>query len=204
MQKMGRTVRTETSDLADPGPRLGVAEAVRLGAGLVALLVAVALLAKWVRPELVALGSSFVQHFGYVGMAAGTLIADGFHFPVPPQFYMLMAITGGVSELAAFSAITLGSLSGGYLGYELSKRLGKVEFIARRLEGPRKSIERAYQRWGYRAAVVASLFPIGFSVLCYLVGLNRLPPRFFAVVAALRLPRLVLFFYLVRIGWAGF
>ena len=168
-----------------------------------AVLVVVAVLASTLRPQLTALGESFVERFGFGGMAAGTLIADAFHFPIPPQFYMLMAVTGGVSQVTALAAICAGSLSGGYLGYELSKRLGRVSFVARRLEGPRMSAERAFQRWGYRAAVIASLLPIAYSVLCYLAGLNRLPIRFFAVLAVLRVPRLILFYYLVRLGWAG-
>ncbi len=196
-------VTSEPNELSGRMPSFGAAELARLCAGLVALLLVVAGLASFVRPELTALGETFVARFGYAGMALGTLIADGFHFPIPPQFYMLMAITGGVPQLAALAAICAGSLFGGYLGYELSKRLGRVGFVARRLEGPRKSAERAFQRWGYRAALIASLLPIAYSVLCYLAGLNRLPIRFFAILAALRVPRLIIFYYLVRLGWAG-
>jgi membrane protein YqaA with SNARE-associated domain len=201
--KSGDPLTSESDDLPGYGPRFGAAELARLCAGLVALLLVVAALASWLRPELTALGESFVRRFGYAGMAGGTLIADAFHFPIPPQFYMLMAVTGGVSQVNALAAIGAGSLAGGYLGYEFSKRLGQVGFVARRLEGPRKSAERAFQRWGYRAAVMASLLPIAYSVVCYLAGLNRLPIRFFAVLAALRVPRLILFYYLVRLGWAG-
>jgi membrane protein YqaA with SNARE-associated domain len=196
-------VTSESKGLPEHEPRFGAAELARLCAGLVALLLVVAALASWVRPELTALGEGFVERFGYAGMAAGTLAADAFHFPIPPQFYMLMAVTGGVPQVSTLAAICAGSLSGGYLGYELSKRLGRVGFIARRLEGPRRSAERAFQRWGYRAAVIASLLPIAYSVLCYLAGLNRLPVRFFAVLAVLRVPRLIVFYYLVRLGWTG-
>jgi membrane protein DedA with SNARE-associated domain len=116
---------------------------------------------------------------------------------------MLMAVTGGVPHVNTLAAISAGSLSGGYLGYELSKRLGRVGFVARRLEGPRRSAERAFQRWGYKTAVVASFLPVAYSVLCYLAGLNRLPRRFFAVLAVCRVPRLIVFYYLVQLGWTG-
>src|SRR5690606_22113472 len=65
---------------------------VRLGLGLIAALGLVLVLARTLKPEVEHLGRALVDHGGYVGMALGSLIADGFHFPIPPQFYMLLAI----------------------------------------------------------------------------------------------------------------
>jgi membrane protein YqaA with SNARE-associated domain len=143
-----------------------------------------------------------VERFGYSGMAFGTLIADGFHFPIPPQFYMLMAVTSGVSRPLALAAITAGSLTGGYIGYRVAGRLARFGPIARRLEKSQGLATAAFSRFGYRAAIVASLMPIAYSVLCYLAGIHRLPRRIFAVLSLCRVPRLLFFFYLVEFGWS--
>src|SRR6188768_2999163 len=84
--------------------------------GPVALFGVMLAIARLFRAPLEALGRNFVERFGYYGMAFGTFIADGFHFPIPPQFYMLMAISSGASRPLAFAAITAASLLGGVPG----------------------------------------------------------------------------------------
>lgn len=175
--------------------------ALRWLAGVLALLVVMIGLASYFREPLERIGRAFVDRFGYAGMTIGTFIADGFHFPIPPQFYMLLAVTSGVSLLAAFSAITLGSLAGGLAGYKVSTRLAHVEWVARRLEPSRAQAQQLFDRYGYLAAVLATFLPIPYSVLCYLSGLNGLPHRVFVVLSICRIPRLVFFFFVIRLGW---
>lgn len=182
------------------------AELVKLGlrwlAGIAAVLVGMIALASLFRGPLVHLGTTFVERFGYPGMALGTLIADGFHFPIPPQFYMLMAVTSGVSRSTALFWITMGSLAGGFIGYRLAGRLARFGPLARRLEHSQRVTAGAFSRFGYRAAILVSLLPVAYSVLCYLAGIHRLPVRVFAVLSLCRIPRLLLFFYLVELGWS--
>jgi membrane protein YqaA with SNARE-associated domain len=177
--------------------------ALRWFGGIAVLFGMMIALAHTFRTPLEALGRAFVASFGYGGMLFGTFIADGFHFPIPPQFYMLMAVSSGVSEATAFAAITVGSLLGGYAGYRVAGRLARFRFVSRRIEGARKLAGRAFARYGYRSAVIASMLPIAYSVLCYLAGVHGLPRRVFAVLSLCRIPRLLLFFYLVRLGWSG-
>lgn len=160
-------------------------------------------LARLFREPLEAFGGTFIELFGTFGLLLGTFLADGFHFPVPPQFYMVVATSSGMSAVTALTAITAGSLLGGLVGYRLAGRLARFEFVARRLERMRALAERALSRFGTGSAVFASLLPIPYSVLCYLAGLHRLPLRFFLVLAACRIPRLLLFYYLVQLGWSS-
>jgi membrane protein YqaA with SNARE-associated domain len=187
----------------DPASR---AELVKLGlrwlAGIAVVLVGMIALARAFRGPLEHVGRAFVERFGYPGMAFGTFIADGFHFPIPPQFYMLMAVTSGVSRPMALAAIAAGSLAGGFVGYQLAGRLARFGPIARRLARSQGLATAAFSRFGYRAAIVASLLPVAYSVLCYLAGIHGLPRRIFAVLSLCRIPRLLLFFYLVELGWS--
>jgi membrane protein YqaA with SNARE-associated domain len=159
-------------------------------------------LGSFFREPLERFGRVFVERFGYPGMAVGTLIADGFHFPIPPQFYMLMAVTSGASRPIALAAITAGSIAGGFIGYSLAARLAQWRPLAKRLERSQGAAASAFARFGYRAAVIASLLPVAYSMLCYLAGIQGLPRRIFVVLSLCRIPRLILFFYLVEVGWS--
>jgi membrane protein YqaA with SNARE-associated domain len=188
---------------AEGAPR---AELVKLGLrwliGIAVALVTMIAIASLFREPLERMGRTFVERFGYAGMAVGTFVADGFHFPIPPQFYMLMAVSSGASRAMALAAITAGSLAGGFIGYSLAGHLARFGPLARRLQRSQGLATRAFSRFGYRAALVASLLPVAYSVLCYLAGIHHLPRRVFAVISLCRIPRLLLFFYLVELGWS--
>jgi membrane protein YqaA with SNARE-associated domain len=173
----------------------------RFVGGLAVLLLAVGTASYLAREQCESVARAFVKHGGYLGMALGTLLADGLHFPIPPQFYMLLAIASGTSPVRSFVAIALASVAAGYLGYRLTSAFSEVRWIAAKTHAPRSLLDRAYRRFGFRSAVVASLLPIPFSVLCYLTGLNRLPPRFLLLLALCRIPKLLLFYALVYAGW---
>jgi membrane protein YqaA with SNARE-associated domain len=165
------------------------------------LLVLAFLLGRWFRPELEGMGRSFVERYGLWGMAFGTLIADGVHFPVPPQFYMLMSIASGGPQLGAFVTVTTASLAGGCVAYSLAGVLGGVPWLAKKLARSSRVVTELYARHGYRVVLIASLTPIAFSALCYASGLCHLPKRAFLLVALLRIPKLAAYYYLVRLGW---
>lgn len=176
--------------------------ALRWAAGITAVFAGMVALASVVREPLERVGGAFVERFGYPGMAFGTLLADGFHFPIPPQFYMVMAVTSEASRPIALAAITIGSIAGGFLGYSFSHRIVQWGPIARRVERSQRAAAVAFSRYGYRAAILASLTPLAYSMLCYLAGINRLPRRIFVVLSLCRIPRLLFFFYLIEFGWS--
>jgi membrane protein YqaA with SNARE-associated domain len=175
---------------------------VRFVLGILALLGCVALIASRYRHELETIGRTFVDKFGLIGMALGTFIADGFHFPVPPQFYMLLAIASGRSQVMAFLAIMCGSLLGGAVGFLFARRLSRIALVNRFLERSTRSVRHLFDKYRYRAVLIASLTPLAYSVLCYIAGAYRMPKRVLALISLLRIPRLVMFYYLVRLGWA--
>jgi len=171
--------------------------------GLAALLAVVVMVVRTLRPELESVGKWFVDRYGLAGVAAGTFIADGFHFPVPPQFYMLLATAAQTDPRAILAATSLGSVLGGGTGYLVARRLGHTRFLSRWLErvGGRMG-HRLGQQYPYRSAVLASMSPIAFSVLCYMAGFFRVRGGPLLVLLVLRLPKIALYYYLVRIGWS--
>ena len=191
---------TEVSPSSVSQPSLGKL-ALRWCLALGLLLVIAFLLGRWLRPELETTGRAFVERFGLAGMALGTFLADGLHFPVPPQFYMLLAIANGGPQLPPLAAISAASLCAGAFGYTMASKVGHLPWVARVFARSGRAASDIYAKHGYRVILLASLTPIAFSMLCYTAGLCRLPKRAFALIALLRLPKLVAYYYLVRLGW---
>jgi membrane protein YqaA with SNARE-associated domain len=172
--------------------------AARWTLGIVAFVAGMALLASFVREPLEAVGRSFVARFGYAGMAFGTFLADGFQFPVPPQFYMLVSVSSHASPAISLGAIALGSLAGGLVGFVGAGRLARLPIISRRLARSERLVARAVERFGYWSVLLASLSPVPYSVLCLLSGAHRLGWSFFGLVSLCRLPRILFFYWVVR------
>lgn len=173
-----------------------------LGALVIVCLV-VALLGYVARNPATALARGLVGRLGLWGMALGTLLADGVQFPIPPQFYMLLAVASGAPAAPAFVAICAGSLAAGLLGYHLARWASRLAWLSRATKSYRELLTGAFERFGYRAAVFASLLPVPYSVLCYAAGLNRMPRRFLALLSLCRIPKLLGFYWLVRAGWSA-
>lgn len=174
----------------------------RFMGGLLIILLVVGTLAHWARPQCEGLARGFVAAYGYWGMALGTLLADGFHFPIPPQFYMLLSVASQASAVRSLTAIALASVLAGFVGYHAARSFSRSAWIAERTASSRQLLERAVARFGVRAALFASLLPIPYSVLCYLAGLNRMPQRFLLLLCLCRVPKLLLFWWFVRWGWS--
>lgn len=190
----------------EPAPSRGNSRVwLRVLLGMAAMFVVMLALARSFRPQLEALGRSFVEHFGLAGIAFGSFLADGVSFPLPPQFYMLLAIGAKTPDLHTFLATAVGSLLGGAIGYHLARQLARFPRFARWLERTGSSFRGQLEgRKAYRNAVIASLSPVPFSMQCYLCGLYRLPLGAFAVILSLRVPRLAMFYYVIKAGWTLF
>jgi len=197
--------------MAEPAPaasttdvrRVVIPLIMRFLATLVIVCVVVALLGYLAREPTTALARALVDELGVWGMGLGTLLADGVQFPVPPQFYMLLAVASGTPALPAFVAICAGSLVAGYVGYRVAELASRLAWFARATKPYRELLAQAFARFGYRAALFASLLPVPYSVLCYAAGLNRMPRRFLALLGLCRIPKLVGFYWLVHAGWSS-
>lgn len=175
----------------------------RFVGSLVIVCLLVALIGYVAREPATALARRVVGDLGLWGMALGTFVADGAYFPVPPQFYMLLGVVSGIPAAPVFITICAASLAAGSGGYVVAKKLSQLGWLSRVTKQHRELLAQAFGRYGYRSALIASLLPIPFSVLCYAAGLSRMPPSFLALLGACRVPKLLGFFWLIRAGWAS-
>jgi membrane protein YqaA with SNARE-associated domain len=181
---------------SEPGPAM-----LRLVLGFAALLVAVALVSWRFRDPLERFGRAFVDQFGTWGMGAGAFLADGLHFPLPPQFYLFAGIAGGAGRVTAMGSVLAGSVLGGLVAFALARRLTFLRAIAVRTRAPRFLVAGLFERHGYRGLVIAGMMPVSYWMLCTLSGVLRMPYRAYAVLAVMRVPRLVLSYLVIDAAW---
>ena len=177
--------------------------ALKIVLGAAGLVVVVWTLGHFFHDELERMGKSFVERFGYVGIALGTYLADGLHCPVPPQFYMLASIVSRGSAAWTIVAVCVGSLAGGVTAYAIAREATKLRFLQRVLAYTQRKADWLYARFGYWAVAIGSVTPIPYSFLCYLAGAHRMPPSIFLALSLFRIPKIVLYFYLVKLGWTS-
>ena len=94
MQRRSTVELTADEDLGHPTKREIIMGCVRLFVGFAGLIAVVAFVGWRWRAQLEHFGRWFVERFGAAGMAGGAFLADGLHFPLPPQFYLLTGIAG--------------------------------------------------------------------------------------------------------------
>lgn len=187
-----------------PAPPLALEIAglvLELSVALALLGIGVAVLGSWLRDPLSTFATRLVIALGPAGIGVGTFLADGLHFPIPVQFYMVAVVAHGGPLAVPFAAMTIGSLAGGHLAFFVSQKIVGIRLVARGTRRASSRMKRLLDRFGTRAIIVGALLPVPYSFLCYLAGMNRLPYRQFAWVLALRPVKLLLFFALVRAGW---
>jgi membrane protein YqaA with SNARE-associated domain len=153
------------------------------------------------RTELEVLGRGLLARFGNGGLLVGTFMADAFHVPIPPQFYLFVTVTSRCPQPPALALISLGSLLGGTCAYCVGRGLSHLPRARRLFASAEERIEHLFARYGIWAVVLGSIGPIPFSTLCNTAGFYRMPARAFALFVALRVPRLLFFYAIIRLGW---
>jgi membrane protein YqaA with SNARE-associated domain len=153
------------------------------------------------RPQLEAWANTFIQLFGLPGIALGSLLADGLHFPIPPQFYMAAAVINGGPQLPPLIAICIGCLLGGWVAFLTARYFARFHIIQRWLIKLKPHFELLFFRYGNFALILSGFLPLPYSTLCNLLGLFHIPRRKFFFFLLLRIPRLLLFYFVIRAGW---
>jgi membrane protein YqaA with SNARE-associated domain len=168
---------------------------------LAALVVLVAVIGWAFRDELAHFGGWFVGRFGLAGMVVGSFLADGLHFPLPPQFYLLTGIAGGYTNAMVIACVLIGSELGGLAAFAIARLAGRSTFLDARLATPKRLLTKLIERQGYVGLVIAMLLPISYCLLCMAGGVMRLPYKAYAVLAAMRVPRILLSYALIMLAW---
>ena len=160
------------------------------------------LLAWLLHEELRWAGQWSVEVLGYAGIGVGIMASDMFTLPIPPDFYLAVAVTGGLGALGTIASASAGSILGGIGAFAIGRWLGNARFTARLVTPFRERGTRLVQRYGSVAVIIAALTPIPFSIVCTLTGMMGMRWGRFLPATLFRIPRFVLYFYAIQLGWS--
>lgn len=173
----------------------------RLIGSFVFLIAVVTVLGFTFREPLNRFGGWFVARFGVVGIMVGAFLADGIHFPIPPQFYLFTGIAGGVTPVIAVVFVLIGSELGGLAAFAMARWIGGSAFLTQRLVRPKKLLARMIDRQGYFGLAIATLLPVSYCFLCMASGAMCLPYKAYGVLAIMRVPRILLSYFVIAMAW---
>lgn len=172
--------------------------------GSLAALVAIVSFFGWrFRDQLAQFGTWFVGRFGLAGMVVGSFLADGIHFPLPPQFYLLTGIAGGYTKPIVIACVLIGSELGGLAAFAVARLAGRSAFLDARVATPKRLLAQLIERQGYFGLVIAMLLPVSYCLLCMAGGVMRLPYKAYGVLALMRVPRILLSYLVIALAWSS-
>lgn len=156
------------------------------------------------REPLTAAAAVWVAQTGLAGIFFAVAFFDCVPTPVPPDLFTGFAMMGGVPFWWIVATASLGSVTGGSVAWAVGRRFRQAAWFQRRVAGRWREPYGLVQRMGTVALVLGALSPLPFSVTCYAAGALSMPYGRFLAVASLRAPRMVLYLWLMQLGWVGF
>jgi membrane protein YqaA with SNARE-associated domain len=142
-----------------------------------------------------------VAKFGILGIAIGIFISDAFTFPIPPDTYVFLAVASNIPDPLAIATLSLASMLAGNVAYFLGPLLTKIEFLRKKIERFRERGQDLFLRYGIWTIALGALTPLPYSLICWLAGIYRMPYKRFLIATLFRIPRMVFYFYLFKLGW---
>lgn len=186
---------------ADAKELSGKTLALRTVAGLLVLFVGAAVGAYFLKDSLTAAGVWFFEAYGLVGLFLGTMATDVLGVPVPVDVYLAAAVTADKPTIPILLVASVASVISGSIAYALGLVLDRIPILGkfiRRYEGKGTAM---FAKWGVAAVAVAAWTPLPFSIVCWFAGAFHMPYRRFFLATLNRIPRIILYYYVIALGW---
>eukprot|EP00762_Andalucia_godoyi_P003166 ANDGO_01109.mRNA.1 hypothetical protein len=169
--------------------------------GLAVIITIGASASYFAKPLITSAATSFVDRFGWLGIAIGILCTDATPF-IPGEPFVLIGISGGINMWIVFAAASAGSILAAPLGWVISAytvyyspRFQK--FLDRYKIGP---VMRKHGGWCVAASAVLPVWDYSCTIHC--AGAVRVNILKATLGACARAPRLLLTCYLLQLGWS--
>lgn len=156
---------------------------------------------KYIAPEFEAAGIWFFQQFGLFGLFFITYLVDTFIVPASPDVFLALLIADGRHQYIGLALICIASILGGMSGYWIGHQIKNWRFLQFFTEKYQEKGMALFQKYGIGAVILGALTPVPFSVTCWLAGLFKMNYLKFVTATFFRIPRLILYYYLITIVW---
>jgi len=190
---------TPQVDIEDPLDLRKILIQVAIGAALIALFLA--FIGYFFREPLLAMSKKFVDLFGGFGVALGFMLPDAFTVPLPNDAFTFIGLKGGLAFWKVVAWGSAGSIAGGSIGYLIGRWLGTRRWVIRFFEGRGAEAYALTRKYGLIGLAIAAFTPFPYSIVCWASGAVRLPFLQFLIVSLLRIPRIALFLWLMKLGF---
>lgn len=159
-------------------------------------------LAYFFRKELLGFSEHFVRIFGFLGLFFGMILSDSLPAFVPPDAFLVLAISGEMDPLKTILSMSVGSIIGGTIAYYIGLYLIPRFHLGRQMVLHYEDKLLPYiRKFGFGAVVLSALTPIPYSWMAYTVGTFKMPYRLFFLGSLFRFVRVSVYFYAMYIGW---
>lgn len=175
---------------------------VRLGVGLVVLILVAGLLGYLFRVPLTQVSAYCVDRFGLVGLFVGVVFTDSWILPpLTHEPLLFFGHAGGLSYAQIFLVAGAASHFSGLVGYSAGALLGRRPAVLQRLE--KSGVAPLMARRGAVAVALAAITPIPFAASTWTAGAvgMRLGP--FVLACAVRWLKVAVYLTLIVAGWSG-
>lgn len=159
-------------------------------------------LAFFFRTELFTYSNYFIKMFGYLGLFIGMILSDSLPAFVPPDVFLMLAVSGEMDPFFTIFSMSLGSILGGSLAFLIGLKLIPKFHLGRQMVLHYEDKLLPYLRkYGFWAVVLSALTPIPYSWMAYTVGTFRMKFSLFLLGSLFRILRMTIYFYAMYIGW---
>ncbi len=170
--------------------------------GILLLIALVIFLGRYVRTPLENLSIVFVEWFGYFGLFVGMILSDSLPLFIPPDAFLMLAISGNLEASTTIGTCSLGSILGGCLAYSFGRYVIPNSHLGRKwLLKHEEALVPWIRKYGVGAVILAALTPIPYSWMAYAVGTFRLSFGLFVFGSFFRVIRFAVYYYAILGGW---
>lgn len=167
------------------------------------LLVAVGALCAWFfRDEVQYYGSLFIENYGLMGIAVGTLICDTSPIPLTNEPIALIALGAGIPFWEIVITMSFASHCGAPIGYICGYFLGKQPWFLKLVSQKYPNAFNKGQRYAVRAVALGALLPIPYAITTWVAGAVNADFKMVVLAGTFRWIKNIMSVSLVAGGWA--
>lgn len=161
-------------------------------------LVVYAITLFFIKDHYQAIGHWVAEYLGLPGVAMFVFLTD--MLIVPMTVDIIFPIVMNWNPVSLLLTMSIASALGGIGGYWIGRLLGHLPLIKMFTSRFSSDGERLINLYGVWAVVIGGLTPIPYSSVCWIAGMLRVNPYLVAVASLSRLPRMIIYYLLIRGG----
>jgi membrane protein YqaA with SNARE-associated domain len=170
--------------------------------GIIILIFLIVFLSHFIKEPISKVSKVFVDLFGITGVGLGIFVADSLPAFLIPDTFLIFAIAGELDDLPVLIVSGIGSVAGGSFSYWQGKMIyPKIKFIRKFIHSHDEKLKPYIKKYGSLAVVLAAITPLPYSWMAILSGTLRMPFQKFFLASLTRIPRFIVYYYAIKLGW---